>query len=65
MTEEQKAAFIIAQAACAMARIAGMQAENVWCQSNGESLKYGEEAFAAIENEYMIGYNAVIGYFRS
>lgn len=28
MTSEQQAAFIMAQAACAMAEIAGMQAEN-------------------------------------
>lgn len=64
MTPEGKAAFIMAQAACAMARIAGMQAENQHRVACGGSIAYGEEAFAQVEAEYMIGHNAVIDYLR-
>ena len=45
MTPEQQAAYVMAMAACAMAEIAGMQAENSHRLSVGESVAYGEEAF--------------------
>ena len=65
MNEEARAAFIVAQAACANARIAGMVAENQHRLSLGQSIAYDEAAFTAIETEYMIGHNAVIEYLRS
>ena len=64
MTDEQKAAFINAQAACAVAEIASMQAENNWCMLNGTRPTYTEVDFNAIQGKYMIGHNAVIGFFR-
>ena len=62
MTPEQKAAFIIAQAACATAEIAGMQAANqyrAWCNSAPE---YYETDFAAVIERNVIGHNAVIAF---
>ncbi len=60
MTPEQKAAFINAQAACAMAEIAGMQAANQHRLSLGHSIAYDEDAFAAVPDRFGIGHNAVV-----
>lgn len=65
MDENARAAFIIAQAACANAAIAGMQAENQHRLSLGQTIAYDEAAFLAIQDQYMIGHNAVIEYLRS
>ena len=64
MTEEQKAAYIIAQATCASAEIAGMQAANQHRLSLGHSIAYDEDAFAAIANKYGIHHNAGISFFH-
>jgi hypothetical protein len=65
MTPEQKAAFIMSQVACAMAEIAGMQAENQHRLSLGQSIAYGEEAFAGIAGRYGLGHNDVITHFQN
>ena len=64
MTPEQKAAYIQAQAACAMAEIAGMQAENMQREHRGESMAYVEDDFVEIPNKYGIHTNAVIVFFH-
>ena len=64
MDAQARAAFVVAQAACANAEIAAMQAENQRRLSLGQSIAYGEEAFLAIPDKYMIGWNAVIDYMR-
>lgn len=64
MTPEQKAAYIIAQAACAMAEIEGMKAENMQRQQRGESMAYVEDDFIGIPDKYGIHDNAVIGLFH-
>lgn len=64
MSSERRAAFIQAQAACAMAEIAGMQAENQHRLSLGHSIAYGHDAFMAVQDSYLIGHNAVIEYLR-
>lgn len=64
MTPEQQAAFIMAQAACAMAEIAGMQAENQHRLSLGHSIAYGEDAFKAVMSRNMIGHNEVVSFFQ-
>lgn len=64
MNADGKAAFIMAQAVCAMARIAGMQAENQHRTACGQPILYGEEAFARMETEYVIGHNAVITFLQ-
>jgi hypothetical protein len=63
MTPEQQAAYIIAQAACAMARIAAMAAENQMRAHFGQTPAYGEAAFEAIPNELGIHHNDVINMF--
>lgn len=65
MDTEARAAFINAQAACAMAEIAAMQAENQHRLSLGYSIAYDHDAFMQVQNTYMIGHNAVIEYLRS
>jgi hypothetical protein len=63
MSPEQQAAYIMAQAACAMATIAGMQAENQHRISVGRSDLYTEEAFEDVTSRYTIGHNDVISFF--
>lgn len=64
MTDEQKAAYIMAQAAAAMAAVAGMQAENAHRISCGQSIAYGEEAFIKVGEEYTIHHNSVLSFFQ-
>ena len=64
MTAEQKAAYIIAQAACANSEVAGMQAENQDRLANGLSIAYDEAAFAAVIERYGIHHNAVVTFFE-
>lgn len=62
MDQEARCAYIIAQAACANAEIAAMQALNQHRLSLGQSIAYDESAFMSIQDKYMISHNAVIGY---
>jgi hypothetical protein len=64
MTPEQKAAFIMAQAAAANAAVAGMQAENAHRVACGMSIAYGEEAFQKVGEDYIIHHNDVITFFQ-
>lgn len=65
MTPEQKAAYVMAQAACAMAEVAAMDAENRWLVSVGRTPSYGAEAFEAVITRNVIGHNAVLALFQS
>lgn len=60
MRQEEKPAFVIAQAACAMIEAIGMQAENAKRLSEEKAPAYGEEEFAALIDRYGIAHNAVI-----
>lgn len=64
MTPEQKAAFIVAQAACANAEIASMQALNQERMHRGESIAYDEASFAAVPDRFGLGHNTVISFFQ-
>ena len=64
MTPVQKAAYIQAQAACAMAEIVGMQAMNTYREMRGETIAYDEDAFFAIPDSYGISHNAVVLFMR-
>lgn len=64
MSEEQQAAYIIAQSVCAMIEAMGMQSENTQRLHRGESIAYGEDAFNVVIEKYGIHHNAVIGFFR-
>jgi hypothetical protein len=63
MTPEQAAAFVIAQAACANAEIAAMQArDRLWAQ-NGLGT-YADHDYLAVIEKYCIGHNAVLQCFQ-
>lgn len=64
MDIQARAAFIVAQAACANAEIAAMQAENQQRAAIGASPAYTEDQFRAVPDQYQIGWNAVIEYLR-
>ncbi len=63
MTPEQKAAFVMAQAACAMAEIAGMQAQDRIHLAAGYNTNTDVDYQRVIE-KYCIGHNAVISFFQ-
>lgn len=65
MTPEQKAAFVMSQAACAMAKIAGMQAENQIRNANNLSLAYTEKDFFDVIDRNGIGHNDIVMLFRT
>lgn len=64
MTPEQKAAFISAQTACAVAEIAGMEADNMQRQALGQSMAWTKADFEQIPYRYGIDQNSVLGFFR-
>lgn len=64
MNPEQAAAFVIAQAACASAEIAAMQAANNDAPRRGLHPPYDEQHFRAIIDQYTIGHNAVLTLFQ-
>jgi hypothetical protein len=64
MTPEQRAAYIMAMAACAMAEVAGMQAENQARAHRGEATAYNEQAFNDVISRNGIHHNAVLTLFR-
>lgn len=64
MDINERCAFVIAQAACANAEIAAMQAENQQRVLQGYSIAYNERAFMDVQNKYLIEHNAVIEYLR-
>lgn len=64
MTDEQKAAYVIAQAAAAFAETCGMLAENQKRLNDNEALAYPESAFQEVILRYGIGHNDVIGLFH-
>ncbi len=64
MTDEQKAAYIQAQAVAALIEAMGMAAENMQRSHQGASIAYDEKAFLEIIEKYGIHHNAVIGLFH-
>jgi hypothetical protein len=63
-TPEEKSAYIISQAACAIIEAMGMMAENAHKLNVSDYVPYGEEAFIALADKYGIHHNAVIEYLR-
>lgn len=64
MTPEQQAAFIMAQAACAMAEIAGMQAANQHRAWGKNPPQFVQADFENVIARNAIGHNDVITFFR-
>lgn len=63
MTDEQKAAYVIAMSAGAIIEAFGMVAENQQRVRRGEALAYPEEAFTKLMLHRGLHHNAVIGEF--
>ena len=64
MTEEQKAAYVFAQAVSALADICGMMAENFQRQAIGSSMAYVEDSFVGVAEKYGITHNQVLSLFH-
>ncbi len=64
MTDEQQAAYIYAQSICMLAEIEAMKAANASRAFCGFTPAYGEEAFAALPDQYGLSHNAVISFFQ-
>lgn len=64
MTPEQKAAFIMAQTASALAELMGMRAENATAFYRGEDVYYNKDAFTKVIVDHGITHNQVIEFFR-
>ena len=66
MTDEQKAAFVNAQAAMMNGRIAEMVAANMQRAAEGHSMAYSSREFCEVIGEYegTIGHNACIELFH-
>lgn len=65
MSDEQKAAYVMAQVALFNARIAGMVAENQMRTHRGEAPAYVEGDFVKAAEDSGIHHNAVVGIFYS
>lgn len=65
MHQEEKPAYIMAMAVCAMAEIAGMQAENQSRAQSGLPLIYGKAAFDDVIERHGIHHNAVLTLLRT
>jgi len=64
VNENQQAAFIMSQSACALITAMGMQADNQRAAHEGEPPKYIGAAFDELIDSHGIGYNAVLGFWR-
>jgi len=65
MNTQQKAAYVFAQAVCALAEIEGMKAENRQREYCGNAMAYADSDFLAVIEKYGIHHNAVCGLFNS
>ncbi len=64
MTPAERAAFIMAQAACLNAEVAGMVAENTYREMRGETIAFGEDAFQEVIDKSVCNHNAAISFLR-
>ena len=65
MTPEQKAAYVFAQAVCAMAEIEGMKADNAMVALRDGYPMYVLDDFNRVIEKYGIHHNAVIGTYQA
>lgn len=65
MNEQQRSAFVIAQAAMLNAEIAAMQAENQMRAHRGETPAYADMEFNAVIGRYnILTWNGCLSYLR-
>lgn len=60
MGEEQRAAFLMSQAACALIEAMGMVALNEQRKAQGYSMAYDDSAFFNLIDKYGIGHNSAL-----
>lgn len=64
MSDEQKAAYIFAQAVDALIECQSMMAANQEREHHGEAPAYSEGAFEECRRMHCISHNDVLGYFQ-
>lgn len=64
MNENQQAAYIMSQAACLIAEVLGMQAENMQREHRGESMAYVMKDFEDAILRNGMAHNQVCSYFQ-
>ena len=64
MTDEQKAAYVSAQAVAANIEALAMLAANRDREAQALSPAYGEEAFIRLIDDYDLHHNSIIGLFH-
>ncbi|TXH51310.1 MAG: hypothetical protein E6Q97_18625 [Desulfurellales bacterium] len=64
MDQQARAAFVIAQAACASAKIASMVTANSAAMIANQPMPHSADDFLAVPDQFLIGHNAVIEYLR-
>jgi hypothetical protein len=64
MNDEQKAAYLNSQVACALIEMAAMKAANSFREMQGYTIAYGEEAFHELITKYGIHHNAAMTLFH-
>lgn len=60
MNEEQRAAFLNAQTACALIEAQGMTADNQRAVANGVQPEWAKHHFDALIDRYGLGHNAAV-----
>lgn len=65
MNENQQAAYVMSQVACALIKSEGMKARNEMNAIRGEYPAYGEDDFNRLIEDHAIGENAVVGLFKN
>ncbi len=63
-TSEQRSAYVVSQAACAMIEAMGMQAQNEYRKHIGEAPEYLLKDFENLISKYGVDHNSTIGYLR-
>lgn len=64
MDKEARAAYVVAQGACAQIEAMAMQAQNTEDIAAGRQLKFKHHDFLALIDKYGIGHNAIITFLR-
>lgn len=64
MNDEQKVAYVYAQAVCAQIELQAMLAENQSRAIRGLAQAWGEEQLLELQDKYCISHNAVLGLFQ-
>lgn len=64
MTNEQKAAFVIANSVHVLGELLGMHHLNVHRQSRGETNAYTDEQFCGVADAHGLGWNDLLEFLR-